>query len=66
MIKSTLTIFSQLAVSLVYDLGLNKPVAPEPSQLSCIPPPHLRPPQREPRTNEERRAVLGTYLMVST
>jgi hypothetical protein len=50
----------------VYDLGLNKPVAKDPPQLTCIPPPHLRPPQRPPRTMEERRAVLGTFVITST
>lgn len=65
-IRSTLTVFSQLAVAIVFDLGLNKQVAKEPPQLTCIPPPHLRPPQRPPRTMEERRAVLGTFVSLST
>lgn len=63
MMKSTITLFTQLAVAQVFDLGLNKPVASEPAQLACIPPPHLRPPPRPAHTMEERRAVLGTWLL---
>lgn len=66
MIKTTMTILSQLVAALVFDLGLNKPVANEPAQLACIPPPHLKPPPRPPRTMEERRAVLGTFVRIST
>lgn len=65
MIKTTLTVLSQFVASLVFDLGLNKPVATEPTQLACIPPPPLKPPPRPPRTMEERRAVLGTFVLVS-
>lgn len=65
-IKATITIFCQLAVALVYDLGLNRQIAKDPPQLTCIPPVHMRPPQRPPRTLEECRAVLGTFVMIST
>jgi hypothetical protein len=59
-----MSLFSQLAVSLVYDLGLTKSVPrskPEnlwfnPKYSSLI----------TPRTMEERRAVLGCYLITST
>ena len=65
-IRTSITIFAQLALALVFDLGLNQPVAKDPPQLTCIPPPHLRPPPRQPRTMDERRAVLGTFVTVST
>lgn len=63
--KASISVFTQLAVSLVYDLGLNKPI-PKDLQLSlCIgshkPPKALSVQQ----TMEERRAVLGCFLITS-
>lgn len=63
--KTILNVCSQLASALVYDLGLDKPVAKELPQLTCIPPVHLRPAPRPPRSMEERRAVLGVYVTMS-
>lgn len=65
-IKATITIFAQLAVAMVYDLRLNTQVASDPPQLTCIPPVHMRPPKRPPRTLEECRAVMGTFVVIST
>jgi hypothetical protein len=65
-IKATITIFAQLAVAMVYELRLNNQVASDPPQLTCIPPVHMRPPQRPPRTLEECRAVMGTFVVIST
>lgn len=65
-IKATITIFAQLAVAMVYELRLNTQVASDPPQLTCIPPVHMRPPQRPPRTLEECRAVMGTFVVIST
>jgi hypothetical protein len=65
-IKATIITFSQLAIALVFDLGLNKTIGQDPPQISCIPPVHMRLPQRPPRTMEECRAVLGTFVLIST
>ena len=67
------TPLTQLAISIVFDLGLNK--APEEPRghisfraATRCKPPSARPvtPPRRARTLEERRAVLGCYLLSST
>jgi len=61
--KPILSLFSCLAQSLVFDLGLNK--IPSESHLSaCLKLPFLHPPVRE-KTLEERRAVLACFLLTS-
>ncbi len=55
-----LTLFTQLAVSLVFDLGLNK----APKELKTIPKYQFSDFETSStRTSEELRAVLGCYLM---
>ncbi|KAJ5591583.1 uncharacterized protein N7459_001952 [Penicillium hispanicum] len=62
--KPFLALFTQLAVSLVFDLGLNRPVPEEaPALPSSIFKKCARP--STPRTIEERRAVLGCFLTTS-
>ena len=60
-----LSVFTQLAMSLVFDLGLNRPVPKVTQMVPCIKDfsKYLKPPT--PRTNEERRAVLGCFLVTS-
>lgn len=59
--KPFLSVFTHLATSLVFDLGLNKPVQVTPSTFNLHQ--SLRP--STPRTMEERRAALGCYLITS-
>ncbi|KAE8420988.1 hypothetical protein BDV36DRAFT_292664 [Aspergillus pseudocaelatus] len=59
--KPFLSVFTHLATSLVFDLGLNKPVqvmTPTFNLNQC-------PRPSTPRTMEERRAALGCYLVTS-
>ncbi|KAI1642323.1 uncharacterized protein F4817DRAFT_353233 [Daldinia loculata] len=58
-----LSLFTQLAVSLVFDLGLTKPVLKDPELTLCWNRKHSRP--AIPRTMEERRAVLSCFLITS-
>ncbi|KAB8261634.1 hypothetical protein BDV32DRAFT_148280 [Aspergillus pseudonomiae] len=59
--KPFLSVFTHLATSLVFDLGLNKPVQVTPSTFNL----HQSPKHSTPRTMEERRAALGCYLITS-
>ncbi|OTB10379.1 hypothetical protein K445DRAFT_253890 [Daldinia sp. EC12] len=58
-----LTLFTQLAVSLVFDLGLTKPVPGDPELTICGNRKYAR--SATHRTMEERRAVLGCFLATS-
>lgn len=57
-----LALFAQLTISLVFDLGLNKPV---PKDILPGPCEDKYPRRSTPRTMEERRAVLGCFLVTS-
>lgn len=59
--KPFLSVFTHLATSLVFDLGLNNPVQVTPSTFNL----HQCPRPSTLRTMEERRAALGCYLMTS-
>ncbi|KIW35297.1 uncharacterized protein PV07_02000 [Cladophialophora immunda] len=61
--KPFLSVFTQLAISLVSELGLARPV-PKDSQMGLCGMPKLSRPTT-PRTMEERRAVLGCFLSTS-
>lgn len=61
--KPFVALFTQLAVSLVYDLGLNKPVPQHPPALCNLPDRNRG--LHSPRSMEERRAVLGCFLITS-
>ncbi|PYH86503.1 hypothetical protein BO82DRAFT_325667 [Aspergillus uvarum CBS 121591] len=65
--KLNLIMFSQLAIAVVYDLSLDKPSSLENSLLLCL---HSSvdddPPPLPVRSKEERRAVLGCYLLTSS
>jgi hypothetical protein len=61
--KPFLALFSQLAMALIFDLGLNKPVFKDIPALPCVKEQTKR---STPRTMEERRAVLGCFLVTST
>ncbi|KAE9369122.1 hypothetical protein N431DRAFT_412898 [Stipitochalara longipes BDJ] len=61
--KPFLSVFTQLAASLVYDLGLNRPVPKDTQALPCLKEKFFKP--TTPRTMEERRAVLGCFLITS-
>ncbi|KAH8810878.1 hypothetical protein F5884DRAFT_672828 [Xylogone sp. PMI_703] len=54
-------LFSQLAISLVFDLGLNKPIPKDNQLLPCGTSKFS-----SHRTMEERRAVLGCFLITSS
>ncbi|RDW65074.1 hypothetical protein BP6252_10725 [Coleophoma cylindrospora] len=61
--KPFLTVFTQLAMSVVFELGLNNPVPKDPQIM-----PYMKEKCRKPlspRTIEERRAVLGCFLVSS-
>ncbi len=65
--KAQTSVFMHLAVSLVFDLGLHRPPSREPHLMKTFgvsdgPPGPLDLPVR---TNNERRAVLGCYLLSS-
>ncbi|KAI1080844.1 hypothetical protein F5B20DRAFT_539175 [Whalleya microplaca] len=67
--KPYLVSLSNLAISLVTDLRLDKPVQDTPSkEMSCFKTPYnFRPfTATHPRTNEERRAVLACFIFCST
>ncbi|PMD42861.1 hypothetical protein L207DRAFT_486635 [Hyaloscypha variabilis F] len=61
--KPFLSVFTQLAASLVYDLGLNMPVPKDIQIIPCLKERFMKP--TTPRTMEERRAVLGCFLITS-
>ncbi|KAE8451746.1 hypothetical protein EG329_003203 [Mollisiaceae sp. DMI_Dod_QoI] len=61
--KPFLAIFAQLAMSLVFELQLNKPVPKDMEPLPCVRETRWKSPT--PRTMEERRAVLGCFLVTS-
>lgn len=61
--KPFLTVFTQLAMSLVFEFGLNKPVPKDTQLVPCVKEKYSRHPT--PRTMEERRAVLGCFLVTS-
>ncbi|KAI4285157.1 MAG: hypothetical protein L6R35_004723 [Caloplaca aegaea] len=63
--KPSLSVFTQLAVSLVYDLGLNRPVPRDNPLVALCIQSHNTPMIPTPRTMEERRAVLGCFLITS-
>lgn len=62
--KPSLVVFTQLAISLVYDLGFNKPVFKVTNPVLCLKEKRWYRPFG-PRTTEERRAVLGCFLITS-
>jgi len=64
--KKSLSVFTQMAMSLVFDLGLNKPAGETSHEMSNLyaygcP----EPSKSKARTMEERRAVLGCFLVSS-
>jgi hypothetical protein len=68
--KPILTTMVQLAISLASDLGLLKPIPSDQNELllhlnsnGCPKPPHLY--RTAPRTMEERRAIVGLFLLTS-
>lgn len=63
--KPSLSLFTRLATSLVCDLGLNQPIHKGMPDAVCIAPMKYPPPRTAPRTMEERRAVLGCFLITS-
>jgi hypothetical protein len=57
----------QIAMSMVYDLGLNKPPL-KPASLALLEYDDRgcpKPPRSQFRTNDERRALLGCFLLSS-
>jgi len=58
--------WTQLAVAIVFELGIHKPSKRDEGQLnpkySWLPP---RWPESHTRTSEERRAVIGVFLLTS-
>ena len=63
--KPSLSLFTRLATSLVFDLGLNQPIHRYLPPAACIAPIKYPAPRTAPRTTEERRAVLGCFLITS-
>ncbi|KAK2777595.1 zn 2cys6 transcription factor, partial [Colletotrichum kahawae] len=60
------SLFSQLIVLMIYDLGLNIPPTEAPPKEYCSPGSHTHSEGgRRERTNDERRAVLGAFLITS-
>jgi hypothetical protein len=59
----------QLAMALAFDLGITRPVPSEPRHTLVLPTTNAEKgpniPRRAPRTMEERRAVLGLFLISS-
>lgn len=59
----------QLAMALAFDLGITRPVSSEPRHTLVLPTTNAEKgpniPRRAPRTMEERRAVLGLFLISS-
>ena len=60
----SLFVFTQLAISLVFDLGLNKPLEKYPQVALCVNS-QDHPKSLTVRTLEERRAALGCFLITS-
>jgi hypothetical protein len=65
--KSILISLSQLAIAILYDLGLDKPASDDPAlsfayELKGVPKPAKL---SRSTTLEERRALLGCFLMSS-
>jgi len=58
-----LAVLTQLALSLVFDLQLNKPILKEAQAIPCAKEQQWK--SITPRTMEERRAVLGCFLISS-
>ncbi|KAK3367531.1 hypothetical protein B0H63DRAFT_489362 [Podospora didyma] len=56
------SLFSQLIVLMIYDMGLQQPPPAVPQKAFCGP---QLPSGRQDRTNDERRAVLGAFLITS-
>ncbi|RAQ57753.1 hypothetical protein COH20_004252 [Aspergillus flavus] len=68
--KSSLCIYTQMAIGLVFELGLNKPAPPDicmaTSNCNAVGHlPHLKASLSTKRTMNERRAVLGCYVLSS-
>ncbi|OGM51076.1 hypothetical protein ABOM_000196, partial [Aspergillus bombycis] len=68
--KSSLCIYTQMAIGLVFELGLNKPAPPDlcmaTSNCNAVGHlPHLKPSLSTKRTMNERRAVLGCFVLSS-
>ena len=62
--KASLTLFTQLAMSVVFDLGINKPLPADPkNSIGCIG--GTQSPKATNRTMEERRAALACFLVTS-
>ncbi|KAH9234814.1 hypothetical protein K456DRAFT_1738453 [Colletotrichum gloeosporioides 23] len=60
------SLFSQLIILIIYDLGLNIPPTEAPPKEYCSPGTHTHSEGgRRERTNDERRAVLGAFLITS-
>lgn len=65
--KPSLTVLTQLAISLVFELGLNRPLQTEPHPVCHVMPNSFpKASASTVRTMEERRAVLGCFLISST
>lgn len=62
--RPSLSVFTQLATSLVFEVGLNKPLPEDPQVSLCINSQN-HPKSPTVRTMEERRAVLGCFLITS-
>lgn len=62
--KPSLSVFTQLTMSLVFDLGLNKAPPKEVQTTLCVNA-HECPKPPTIRTMEQRRAVLGCFLPAS-
>ena len=66
--KPFCSLFSQLAMTMVFELGLNKSTSKDLPGVDCLSPFDQRkyPKQSTVRTMEERRALLGCFLITST
>ena len=62
--KPYLCIFTQLAISQVYELSLNK-LPGDPSVFSCFKPANFKLPTYKERTMEDRRTVLACFYITS-
>jgi hypothetical protein len=63
--KPFLILFSQLAKSVTYEMGLTRSPAEEQYFATCFKPWGGRHPQSKPRTLEERRALLSLWHLTS-
>lgn len=67
--KHIISTVVQLATSLAFDLGITRPISPQPRHTLVLPTTNAEKgpklPTRAPRTMEERRAVLGLFLLSS-